>query len=507
LTSSNGQRVLAIGIDAAEPTLIRDLIDRGELPTLGALLDGGEWALVESGGEIGSGAVWPTFFTGVEPTEHGMYSGWIWRPERMTCAGPGDDFLPESFWSKGAFVDCNLGVVEVPWAPFGRFGRGFEVSEWAPHDVSFGEIRARPRAATDAIDAMGAHPFQKLPDGPGYYMDAPNKARLSAGCVEGARLRGDLACRLVSEMRPDLAVVVFAEVHHCAHQIWHTIEPDHPLYAGRVFSDQPVRPDLLEVYREVDRQAARLIEAAGAETAVMAFSLHGMTAGPGIPAILEPLLEAAGLSAPAKWDGLSWRDRAAVAMGAAKRRAPERLRRLYHRAASHRTRFRVAGPTIVPPHDWSRTRAFSLPSDQRGFVRINLRDREAQGVVPRRDYDATCQHVTDVLKSACSLDGQPLVRSVLRTVPGNDAPPRHLPDLVVDWDEPAFADPARGRVGTAQFEAEPLRLDMSGQHTPHGFCILDERLANGSTHSSIRGSDLHRHLLAGLGSKAVPAAG
>ena len=506
LTSSNGQRVLAIGIDSAEPTLIRELIDRGELPALGSLLDGGEWALVDSGGDIGSGAVWPTFSTGLDPTEHGMCSGWIWRPERMTCAGPGDDFLPDPFWASEACADRRVGVFEVPWMAPDGVRRGFEVLEWGPHDVSIGEPFVQPAAAEAEVDAVGAHPFQALPEGPGNWTDKSSKERLSAGCVEGAKLRGDLAVRLLSETRPELAVVVFSEVHHCAHYLWHTVEPDHALYAGRAFADQSVRPDLVDVYREVDTQVGRVIDAAGADTAVMAFSLHGMTVGPGIPAILDPLLAAAGLSAPTKWDGLSWRDRAAAVMGTAKRRAPQRLRRFYHRTTSHRTRFRVAGPTIVPPHDWSRTRAFSLPSDQRGFVRINLRDRESQGVVPRADYDAMCEHVVDVLQSARSLDGEPLVRRVFRTAPG-DTPPRHLPDLVVDWDDAAFADPARGRVGSAEFEAEPIRKEMSGQHTRQGFCILGEGLADGTTDGSVRGTDLHHFLLAGLGSEAVSAAG
>jgi predicted AlkP superfamily phosphohydrolase/phosphomutase len=499
--------VLAIGIDSAEPTLIRDMIGRGELPALGGLLDGGEWALVDSRGDIGSGAVWPTFFTGMDATEHGMYSGWIWRPERMTCAGPGDDFLPDPFWASEATADRQVGVLEVPWLTPGGVRRGFEVLEWGPHDVSFGEMSARPGIAQGAVDSVGAHPFYEIPDGPGYWMDVPSKQRLSSACVEGASLRGDLAVRLVSEIRPELAVLVFTEVHHCTHQLWHTVEPEHPMYAGREFAHQPVRPDLGEVYREVDRQIGRIIEAAGADTAVMAFSLHGMTVGPGIPTILEPLLEAAGLSAPATWSGLSWRDRAAVVMGAAKRRAPESLRRIYHRNTSLRTRFRVAGPTIVPPHDWSRTRAFSLPTDQRGYLRINLRGREAQGIVPPGDYDAMCEQIIEVLESARSLDGEPLVRRILRTARGDDPPPRHLPDLIVDWDEAAFDAPARCRIGSAEFEAEPLRTEMSGQHTPHGFCILGEGLADGSTDGVVRGVDLHRFLLARLGSEAVSAAG
>ena len=40
-------------------------------------------------------------------------------------------------------------------------------------------------------------------------------------------------------------------------------------------------------------------------------------------------------------------------------------------------------PGMCTAIDWSQTRAFALPSDQHGWVRINLRGREAQGA--RRD--------------------------------------------------------------------------------------------------------------------------
>jgi predicted AlkP superfamily phosphohydrolase/phosphomutase len=60
--------VLAVGIDSAEPRLVRDLIDRGELPALGRLREEGGWRSVRSPAHIGSGAVWPTFLTGLEPS-------------------------------------------------------------------------------------------------------------------------------------------------------------------------------------------------------------------------------------------------------------------------------------------------------------------------------------------------------------------------------------------------------------------------------------------------------
>src|SRR5919107_4304762 len=110
-------RVLAVGIDAAEPTLVRELIERGEMPVLKGLLDGGAWLRVEASAHVGSGSVWPTFVTGTEPAEHGIYGEWGWRPETMSLARYGGEGL-RPFWGPlAAAGGATVGVLDVPFAP------------------------------------------------------------------------------------------------------------------------------------------------------------------------------------------------------------------------------------------------------------------------------------------------------------------------------------------------------------------------------------------------------
>ena len=84
MNTDSGTRTLAIGIDAAEGSLVKRLMDEGALPALRSLLGddaSGRWLTVRSTAHIGSGTVWPTFITGDDPTVHGIYSEWRWRPE------------------------------------------------------------------------------------------------------------------------------------------------------------------------------------------------------------------------------------------------------------------------------------------------------------------------------------------------------------------------------------------------------------------------------------------
>jgi len=66
-------RVLLIGLDAAAADIIMRGIDDGDLPTFQRLRTEGAWGLVSSPRGFGSGAVWPSFATGVSPAKHGRY--------------------------------------------------------------------------------------------------------------------------------------------------------------------------------------------------------------------------------------------------------------------------------------------------------------------------------------------------------------------------------------------------------------------------------------------------
>ena len=58
-------KVLFIGLDAAERDLLLDWSDRGILPNLQALRARGVWGDAPAMPGLGSGALWPSFSTGV----------------------------------------------------------------------------------------------------------------------------------------------------------------------------------------------------------------------------------------------------------------------------------------------------------------------------------------------------------------------------------------------------------------------------------------------------------
>jgi len=484
---SNGSRVLAIGIDAAEPTLVRGMLDAGELPVLRRLLAEGSWSRIESAARIGSGAVWPTFASGTGPTAHGIYGEWSWRPATMSVERyAGSRLLP--FWIPLIEQGVTVGLLDVPLMPFRGVSTGFEVTEWGPHDVLVGRTDVSPESLVDlATRQMGPHPFALEHIDAAGADDHAGLTRMSSACITGARMRGTLARRLLRETRPDLALLVFTEVHHLAHYLWQTIAPDDPLYARPAFHQgPPVTPGLRELFRQIDVQIGELVaEAPGAS--VFVFSLHGMRPARGVVDLLRPLLRETGWARLSSWATQSWDARARSLVAAAKRRAPAALKRLYHRNVSRATAFRVAQSTMLPEYDWTRTRAFALPTDQHGWVRVNLAGRETQGIVPLRQYDTTCRQLEDLLRDLTTPDGRALVSDVIRTAPRTeDALRLGVPDLVLHWHDAALDSPVR--IKGLTLESHPVGVKYTAQHALGGFLIARNGEAVAET---VRDEDLH----------------
>jgi predicted AlkP superfamily phosphohydrolase/phosphomutase len=484
--------VLAIGIDAAESTVLRRMIEQNELPALKSLLSGGKWLEVRSPSPIGSGTVWPTFLTGSEPAAHGIYSEWKWLPETMSLRRyEGHHLTP--FWKSLAEQGVSIGVFDVPFAPPVGITRGFEVCEWWAHDSTAAGLRAGPDKIQSLVQAAPAHPLSSNRFVTATPESKTNIVELAEACSTGARMRGSLAQKLIQETKPRLSLIVFPEIHHAGHQLWHTLAPESPLYQQFERNGQPLAPLLKDVHRAVDRQIGELIDSSNAAT-VLVFALHGMRPALGFPAFLEPLLCERGFAQLAAWRAQSWTKRSLSAFAAVKGHAPAPLKKLYYQVTPSTATYKLARPTMMPAYDWQKTRAFSLPTDQYGWIRINLSGRETQGSVSSDEYGALCDELSEMLSSLASESGELLVEDVLRTaIDAESAGVNPLPDLVVHWRDAAFA-PALKIKGSG-VPAQMVSRKSTGQHKSPGFCIYR---GDAAVDGVVAGRDLWRLITASL---------
>jgi predicted AlkP superfamily phosphohydrolase/phosphomutase len=152
---------------------------------------------------------------------------------------------------------------------------------------------------------------------------------------------------------------------------------------------------------------------------------------------------------------------------------PKDLRKSLARLLPTGLRDRLAQRVDTATFDWSRTRAYCLPTDLEGCIRINLKGREPEGVVaPGADYEAVCRDLVAALTELTDPEsGRRVVREVVVTdqaFPG--ARRGHLPDLIVLWEAAApITAIASARIGEVRGASPDPR---PGTHVEPGFALM-----------------------------------
>ncbi len=459
--------ILLLGLDAADADLITTLIAAGELPNLARLRETGRYGRLATPADHYAGAVWPTFYTGMHVPWHGAFHNKLWRPDSMRVEVAAEHWIrSRPFW-EGIDPHLRVCIVDAPMvlgAP--KRLNGVYLGGWGTHDVM--HQGSWPRGLWgDLVRRYGA------PAMPAEHFGAQSRASLItlASALEAStRQFQDVVLDVLQRERWDLACVVFGAMHRAGHYLWDASQvEDAPDGAA---ADR-VRSGLGAVYAAVDRALGAILDRTGEETLVLCFAVHGMAANRGWSDLLPDLLAALEHAA------LGTRPRRGL-LHAVKRRVP------HHWVRPLLTRLPAAAAGRLVPlwsrgmFDWSRTRFFPMPMDQAGYLRVNLRGREAAGVVDRgADYDAVCTQLERwMLSLRDEATGRALTDRVERAYAraDEDATYRHLlPDLVVPWHGPAAAE-TRSVTSTVipgfRYRV-PRRLPSgrSGNHTDRGWLI------------------------------------
>jgi predicted AlkP superfamily phosphohydrolase/phosphomutase len=122
--------------------------------------------------------------------------------------------------------------------------------------------------------------------------------------------------------------------------------------------------------------------------------------------------------------------------------------------------------------DWSRTRAVALPGEHNGYVRLNVRGRERDGVVEPGEVDDLLDELAEGIATFRDDDGGEAVAAVERPEVGEGPAVALLPDLVVRWaDRPSEGVRAlhSERYGEVRRHGTP---GLSGHHREEAWAVV-----------------------------------
>jgi predicted AlkP superfamily phosphohydrolase/phosphomutase len=460
--------VLMLGVDAADAGIIEKLMARGQLPNLQKLRQKGVFGRLASPARHYAGGVWPTFYTGMEVPWHGVFHNKLWRPDEMRVEVANEHWIDSRpFWERLSSAGMPLCLIDVPMvlgAP--RALNGVHLSGWGTHDVL--SKGAWPSGLWQEL--VRRHGKPAMPPEHFGAQDQKSLADLAQELNQATRQVRDIAVELLQRVPWQLACVVFGATHRAGHYLWDRSQVD---AADAAAGDDAMAPELVRIYAEVDAAIGGILASLERETLVIAFAVHGMGPNPGwsdlLPELLAQLETARSGRGPRR--GLLY---------ALKQRLP------FHWVRPILTRLplavtdRLVAIWSARMFDWSQTRYFPMPMDEAGYLRINLRGREPQGIVdPGEEYTALCDDLEQLLLSLRDADnGEPIAHEVIRAYADADldAPYRELlPDLIVPWSGPA-ASRTRCLVSSQlpHFRyAVPPRLPSgrSGNHTDAAWFI------------------------------------
>ncbi len=473
-----GDKVLMIGLDAADLLLVDRWGEDGALPNLRRLMASGVSGRLRTSARYLVGSPWPTFFTGQPPTRHGIYHDFQWQHEGMRFARPAWEWLPAlPFWRR---LEPEVQVLsyDVPFLMGVQEAVGTEVVGFASHDRIVEPLSHPPNVMREVEREFGS--LRMLQEDYGV-SDPEYLLALRDFLLEITRRSTRTATRLMQ--RPwDLAVVVLGALHRGGHRLWDRSSANRAMNEeeGQAFDRA-----LLDLYAECDRSVGQMVEAAGDATVVV-FALHGMM----INACRNDFLDAMLARVLGGTDAAPPRQGVVRRLGEA---LPLGLRRGVTQRIPARLRDRIMTSWATGGTNWPEIEAFSLRADLQGYVRINLCGRETEGIVPASEYDALCEQIAAGLMSFRDADtGDPVVAEVRRPVDvfGSGEREARVPDLVVRWVEsPAASHLALVSEEYGRVEREtPGRIPngRSGNHRTEGFFVARGRgIPQGSRLSEI----------------------
>jgi predicted AlkP superfamily phosphohydrolase/phosphomutase len=321
--------------------------------------------------------------------------------------------------------------------------------------------------------------------------------------VKVARRVSDLCVELIRGEPWDLFFASFASVHRGGHRLWAL----HNIVDSLSAEDRIELADALHlVYEACDQVVGRLLDAAGPDVTVMVFSLHGM--GPNssktilLPEMLRRVVEDVSTDAVRSDSGLLRRLREIL---------PGEFRHRVKSALPVRIRHWLTAFWRMKEMDWSRTRAFSLIADTQGWIRINLKGREALGIVePGEEYDRLCARIANGLRTFVDADtGQAIINNIVRSnqvFEGERSD--QLPDMIVQWSElpaarlRAVVSPRFGKIDWPTPGQNPE--GRSGNHRPEGMLIAAGEGVKSGTINGAHILDLAPTILTMLGFPIPP---
>lgn len=459
--------VVVIGVDGADPRLIRKGIQGGYLSNIGELADEGSGVdtLLSTPNAMSSSA-WITFRTGLSPGQHGIFYfldkvPGAYRIHHSTKRIP----TLKSFWNYAGERGKRVASLYMPLSYPADDLNGIQVTCWLTPSLQSKGATHPPSLVQEIMEGVPEFkihwPFRELIQ-KGRYREALESKLRSIDA------KHKLARMLLQDKDWDLILIGFEELDNLQHFFWHFSDESHPKYPKSAQND--LNEAILKGYIAIDRVIGDVRGMFGPNARYILLSDHGFRANTYGHLFVSDFLGKAGYQAERK----SLLGRISKHSYGIAELMPTKFKYLLD-SLWPRMREGVLEKRCFDHIEMGATQAYSIYLNRTSEIWINMRGRDPHGVVPPEAYDKLCSELEGLLLGCKEIKtGRHPIRSVLKKediYAGKYID--YAPDLTLKWHEDVFVNGLICKLGGAEVIAQhPIEHDLrTGDHADRGIFI------------------------------------
>lgn len=395
----------------------------------------------------------------------------------------------EAFYEKLTKQGARVCSLDIP-GPVSNEKKSVQVSGWGNETSSAMPVSNPPNLIEEIIAKFGNDPKKvkrshtvrdsnhgsheqtySLPDI--YEKDAINL--FSHKLKQAVHIRTRIAKWMSKKYDWDLFVTVFTEFHTANHMLWHV---DHPEIGIQSHKEALNENDILT---HIDRSIQQLHDSLDKEAILIIMTLDETTANsmdiPSmvlLPELLYRWCFQTELLSQYKttntttnhWKNKIWS--CTTNTGKEMLLNPITLERKGDPLSWH--------PASWYRDQWKRMKAFALPSVGDGYIRLNMKNREEEGIIEEKDFQKNINEVIYLLKNCKTIDGKNIVDKAVTTRSHPLESPEIDPDIIVKWTNDAENNSLQCS-GLKNNQIGPFPMFRSGGHKAHGATIINDLIA------------------------------
>jgi predicted AlkP superfamily phosphohydrolase/phosphomutase len=384
-------RVILIAWDGADWRILDPLLEQGALPNLQALLDRGQRETLRSTIPTHSWSAWPSFLTGVDPVDHGVYDILETVPgTHKQYPVTYKSIKARTFLDDLNAADKRMLLLDVPltFPPpkvNGTLIAGGVLPKHrqftSPEDLTQDLVKARLEWP---INGMSWTTYRNKPDA---YLDEAYE-------VTGKRIA--VSEHLMDNTEWDLMASVWVSIDRTQHALSNYVAPDHPDYVEN--RDTRIGRKTADIFRQADEAIGSFVSRAKPDDLILFISDHGFqscTRTVNMDRLLKQFGYLDFSASNAVFGPMQWGPVRKVA------------RKVYDTLGLHG---KVALPQSV---NWAKTKAYTTIRSTGEGVSVNLAGREIDGIVDPGDYEKVRDELMDRLGSFTDpKTGQRIVKEI-----------------------------------------------------------------------------------------------